>query len=239
MQNRYIGDIGDYVKFSLLRALSPGRRLGVAWWLYEDEDHNKNGRHTSYLEDPRKWRHFDPPLYDGLKTIVDSGVRDVKLFEKTDLLPGAKFHHTLVPTMGTPAERKARRASWYQELKTAFDGSDLVFLDPDNGLETQGFSLGTKAAAKSVSIAELVGLKQSGRTLVVYHHHTRRKGGHLQEILHWTKRLAENFESVDAVRSKPYSPRVFFILNATTEIQNRAKQLVQTWGDRLSWHSLT
>ena len=31
MQNRYTGDIGDYVKLSILRALSPGYRLGVAW----------------------------------------------------------------------------------------------------------------------------------------------------------------------------------------------------------------
>ena len=30
MQNPYTGDIGDYVKYGLLRALAEGRRLGVA-----------------------------------------------------------------------------------------------------------------------------------------------------------------------------------------------------------------
>jgi hypothetical protein len=34
MQNRYVGDIGDYLKLGILRALSRGHRLGVAWWLY-------------------------------------------------------------------------------------------------------------------------------------------------------------------------------------------------------------
>lgn len=43
MQNRYVGDIGDYVKLAILRALLPGRRLGVAWWLYPDERHNRDG----------------------------------------------------------------------------------------------------------------------------------------------------------------------------------------------------
>ena len=33
MQNRYVGDIGDYVKYGLLRALADGRQLGVAWYL--------------------------------------------------------------------------------------------------------------------------------------------------------------------------------------------------------------
>lgn len=33
MQNRYTGDIGDYVKYALLRALIKGHRLDVAWYL--------------------------------------------------------------------------------------------------------------------------------------------------------------------------------------------------------------
>jgi hypothetical protein len=40
MQNRYVEDIGDYVKLAILRALSSRpsvRRLGVAWWLFPDE----------------------------------------------------------------------------------------------------------------------------------------------------------------------------------------------------------
>ncbi len=238
MQNRYIGDIGDYVKFAILRALSPGRRLGVAWWLYEDEDHNKNGRHISYLDAPEKWRSLDPALYDGLKRIVDSGVRDVRLFERANLLPGAKYHNVLIPTLGPPAERKTQRASWYEQLKVEFAELDLIFLDPDNGLETEGFNAGAKIAGKSISIAELVGLARAGRTLIVYHHQTRRRGGHFEEIRHWRSKLTENFQSVDAIRSKSYSPRVFFILNATTEMHENAKRLVHIWGDRLSWHSL-
>jgi hypothetical protein len=49
MQNKYVGDIGDYVKLAILRALSPGYQLGVAWWLVPDEEHKKDGRHVDYL----------------------------------------------------------------------------------------------------------------------------------------------------------------------------------------------
>jgi len=237
MQNRYVGDIGDYVKFAMLRALSPGSRLGVAWWLCEDEAHNQDGRHISYLASPEKWRHLDPELFDGLKKIVDREIRDVKLIEDANFLPGAKFHGDQVPALGTPAERRKRRPKWYEALKASLAEQDLVFLDPDNGLEPAGFSAGTKIACKSVSIQELVGLDKAGRTLIVYHHHTRRKGGHLEEIRYWTAKLAEKFQSVDAIRSKPYSPRVFFILNATPEIRERAIKLTSKWADLLSWHS--
>ena len=37
MQNRYVGDIGDFGKYGLLRALYHGRQLGVAWYLCPDD----------------------------------------------------------------------------------------------------------------------------------------------------------------------------------------------------------
>lgn len=31
MQNRYVGDLGDFGKFGVLRSLGCGLRLGVVW----------------------------------------------------------------------------------------------------------------------------------------------------------------------------------------------------------------
>ena len=240
MQNRYVGDIGDYVKFALLRCLMPDYKLGVAWWLYEDEHHNKNGRHVEYQSHPAKWRHYDPDLYDGLRKIIDSGIRDVRQIEQSGLLPNAVFHNTLVPVSGTPAERRSARAKWYEQAKIALADSDLIFIDPDNGLETAGFSAGAKVAGKSVSIAELLGLSKPGQTLIVYHHQTRRRGGHLEELSHWSTRLrGAGFQSVDAIRSGSYSPRAFFLLNAPPDLRHRAVRLVHRWNRHLTWHPAT
>jgi len=49
MQNLYTGDIGDYAKYSLLRALGRSCRLGVAWYLFPDENNKKDGRFCSSL----------------------------------------------------------------------------------------------------------------------------------------------------------------------------------------------
>ena len=77
MQNRYVGDIGDYLKLGILRALSPGYRLGIAWWLYPDESHNRDGRHIGYLEQPERWRHYDPELFDALSHVVAHATRGI------------------------------------------------------------------------------------------------------------------------------------------------------------------
>src|SRR5215469_10292462 len=97
MQNRYVGDIGDYLKLGILRALLPGFRLGVAWWLYPDESHNGDGRHIDYLNRHTQWRHFDPELFDALGRIVSSGQRNIRALESANVLPSASFASESIP----------------------------------------------------------------------------------------------------------------------------------------------
>jgi hypothetical protein len=70
MQDRYAGDVGDFVKLGLLRRLSVGRKLGVAWYRFPDEDHNKDGRHVSYLDRPDQYAPLDPDLFNHLKSLA-------------------------------------------------------------------------------------------------------------------------------------------------------------------------
>ncbi|MBR3160975.1 MAG: hypothetical protein IKF14_17965 [Atopobiaceae bacterium] len=62
MLNRYTGDIGDYSKLGLLRALrSAGFLIGLNWYLTPDETHNSDGRHVGYLGQD-EYRACDPGL---------------------------------------------------------------------------------------------------------------------------------------------------------------------------------
>jgi hypothetical protein len=97
MQNRYVGDIGDYMKLGILRALSPGYRLGVAWWLFPDEGHNQDGKRIHYLKQAEHWRQYDPELFDALDKIVSSGKRNVRALEGANILPNAIFANDVVP----------------------------------------------------------------------------------------------------------------------------------------------
>ena len=96
MQNRYTGDIGDYVKYGLLRALVEGRRLGVAWYLFPDKGNTGDGRHIEYLQSPDCWRSRDPDLFDTLKRIVEEIGRSVDAVEASGTLMGAKFSNEIL-----------------------------------------------------------------------------------------------------------------------------------------------
>lgn len=54
MQDRYTGDIGDFSKLGILRALEKaGMSVGLNWYLTPDENHNSDGRHVQYLNQDR------------------------------------------------------------------------------------------------------------------------------------------------------------------------------------------
>ena len=86
MQDRYAGDVGDFIKLGLLRALSPDRRLGVAWYRYPDESHNDDGRHTGYLARTQECASLDQELFAHLRDVV-LGERSIASLLPT--LPGA------------------------------------------------------------------------------------------------------------------------------------------------------
>ena len=63
MKAQYLGDVNDYFKFGLLRALTGGSDLvlTVAWMLTLD-DGGPDGRKLGYLNRPREWQALDEEL---------------------------------------------------------------------------------------------------------------------------------------------------------------------------------
>lgn len=169
MKNQYFGDINDYRKYGLLRLLQAGHdgRLLVAWMLTPD-DGGPDGGFRTYLREPQKWRHHDPELYDGLSELV--GTVDeprVGLLEESRLLPRARFHSSIVP------DGRRDRDAWSRALIDAAAGADLVFLDPDNGIEVPSKPIGRKDSSKYVSWKEIEGLAGTGSSLLIYQHFPR------------------------------------------------------------------
>ena len=236
MQNRYAADIGDFVKLSMLRYLAHGLKLGVLWWLYPDEDHNADGKHVAYLDRPQLWRAMDPALFDQLRLIVKNNDRNVAALQQANLLEGAIYHNVTIPTAGDTITRKVSRLEWFNQAACLVDNCDLIFLDPDNGLETKNYSTRSIRAGKSVALAELKALQRANRTIVVYHHHTRMAGGNMVELAHWGARLAELGFRADALRAAVGTARAFFLLDATPELQERAAHFARHWGDKVTWH---
>lgn len=206
MQNQYFGDVGDFTKYGLLRALQKTKkRLGVIWYLTPDGFGNPNdGRHVGYLEKEAEYRNLDSELFDVLRKAVRSGKRDVSEIERSGLLEPASFANEEVPS-------SAQRSDWFRRAAEKVSDSDLLFLDPDNGLEIG------RPGPKHVLWAELIELANADRprSLVVYQHRSRRRRGGQTFPEYYAsecaRRLPAGFESI-ALHCRRGASRLFLVL---------------------------
>src|SRR6185312_15778128 len=103
MQNRYAGDVGDFVKLGLLRHLAApvdedGAALlvGLNWYLAPDEDHNADGKHVTYLQQSNRYHASlaacDPRLMECLARVVETH-RSVDALNTSGALPAGSLAH--------------------------------------------------------------------------------------------------------------------------------------------------
>ncbi|WP_417320951.1 hypothetical protein [Emcibacter sp.] len=223
MQNRYFGDIGDYGKYSLLRNLcgvhqgTPDLSLGVVWYLFPDEGHNDDGKHISYLGKP-EFRSCDPDLYDALKHYLSYGIREVKKIHKSRLFPEDTIFYDKILTYEKLYARDRRtrlkhRDSWILKAVETIGNQDVIFLDPDNGLEVKSVPIHAPKAPKYVFWDELEKFHSLGKTLVVYHHLNRTLKSREQIAIKLEEFQNEIGERpVIPVLFKRGSHRVFFVI---------------------------
>lgn len=168
MKDQYVGDINDYVKYSVLRAIldASSASLLVCWMLTTDDD-RRDGLKTSYLSKPDDFRGVDQDLFDSLRAIVLRGRRSTRQIETIGVLPGAGFYAAHLEDSAEARER------FMLGLWRAAQGHDIVFFDPDNGLDVRSVPVGRTGSRRYVYCAELEPLRDSNAAAVIYQHFPR------------------------------------------------------------------
>ena len=194
MRNRFVADIGDFGKYGLLRALARGlagcadgkpsglgdgeqpQRLGAIWYWLPDTDAqviHPDGPHLCqqayyYICRPsaleQSLRLCDEDLFNSLRAIVIGRQRSVADAEQSGALP----EDTVVFRDEVPADYQDR-LNWLEDAIAATLDCDLVFLDPDNGLEPVD-NQGDQALPVHARHQDTVPFWDKGKSLVIYQH---------------------------------------------------------------------
>lgn len=232
MKNQYFGDVNDYRKYGLLRMLSGGGEIstGVGWML-TPSDGRADGAFVRYLEQPGRWRVFDRDLYDFLvRHVLERGERDVRLIERSELLPATLFHTSLL------ADAPTERRRYFREMLERFRGIDLIFFDPDNGFEVKSKPYGRKGSSKFLYWREVYDAYSAGHSLLVYQHFAREQ----RDV--FVKRIADKLQSLTnaAAIYSFHTPHVVFLLAARPEhdvtFQRQASKTAHAWTGQINVH---
>jgi hypothetical protein len=111
MQDRYAGDVGDFLKLGLLRHLAApledggaGLRIGLNWYLAPDEFHNADGKHIAYLKPSNRYHASlaacDQPLIECLARVVETK-RSVEALDASGALPPGSLAYSQRLCVGT------------------------------------------------------------------------------------------------------------------------------------------
>lgn len=171
MKNQYFGDINDYKKYGLLRILSGDGEIRTAiCWMLTETDTSTDGQFIDYFQKPVKWRSFDPLLFDKLKRCMETlGNRGVHWVETMNIITSAVFYRELI------TDNTLERQRYFQQFRSIAQGSDLVFFDPDNGLEVKSRPYGRKNSCKYLYWQELLSTFRNGHSILLYQHFRREK----------------------------------------------------------------
>jgi hypothetical protein len=219
MQDRYAGNIGDFGKLALLRCLTEGRRLAVCWYLCNGEgDDERSSRSFDYLKRPDEFRHLAPEIFDALNEVFApgrGGSRSVAALEASGLLPDAIFHRTEVP------RPLVLRRQWGDELVAAVSDADLVFLDPDNGIQ------GTRLSPKHVALSELAALRRPDRMIVF----AQRQSGRRSQVSVLARQLwSIGCQRIELVRFRLIASRFYVVTDHDQTRAERIGEFARKWG---------
>jgi hypothetical protein len=229
MKNQYFGEINDYLKYRLLRRLTGyGEVTTAVCWMLTPDDDRADGRFIEYLKRPERWQHYDPELFDVLRELVVArGARDVALAGEANLLPAARFY---AETLSDDAESRAR---YFEDLWRVARGCDLIFFDPDNGIEARSKPCGRKGSSKYLYWKELVSAYSEGYSVLVYQHSRREKRDDFIVRMAGEIRERTGVPRVYSFRT----PRVVFFLAPAVchvEVMGRNAFLVsESWGSQI------
>ena len=118
--------------------------------------------------------------------------------------------------------RAALRKSWTISLVDSVNKANLIFLDPDNGIQ------GRRLTPKHVALAEIAALRRQDRELVTI----QRQSGQKLEVRSNAERLKSiGCQSVEIVRFRLVSSQFYVIVDYDSALDARISSFARKWGD--------
>ena len=208
MKNQYAGDVGDYTKLGILRGLeNAGFSIGLNWYLTPDEpEHSKtftDGKHTNFLD--KTCDTPDKELYLALKPNEKSKKRSVARLERAKLFENTLFWNKMLEAQS--------RDKWHSEALKKLHKQDVIFLDPDNGLEVKSTKPYSKNGNKYTTYKEVADYYAKGSTVIIYNHRDRKPENEYLKRFYQFKNMEETKNAkMFYLRASRYSVRDYLFL---------------------------
>jgi len=192
--------------------------LGINWYL-TDNDNGKDGKYTDYF-DKSDYTSCDKELLRFLHNCIIDNRRSVDELKNYNVFKGTSMYDKVLRVddiealshLGREARLRERRDWFFNSLETLSD-CDLIFCDPDNGIESSKLTYTKAISVKYVYIDEIKQMVNRGKTVICYNHRDRNtKEDYIARFKEIHTQLGDDIK-LRILEFKKYSVRnyVFFI----------------------------
>ena len=246
MQDKYVADVGDFGKYGLLRTLAgvepedtPRYRLGIVWYFADDGDpHNTD---LAYLSKPDEFRHYDKELFRHLHHMNETQTRTVEEVKRKGLLGKRRFLGRKAIFFSEHVPDGQERDPWLSLALENTRKTDIVFLDPDNGLATPKMEAEDKRPTHAY-LDEVMPFVARRQTVVIYQSYRRGDGfSRKKEVRKWRDERLTELGLDERLRVVGTSNRAFVVLPATRHVEHidrRLERFVERWGKHFKHQAL-
>lgn len=228
MQDSYIGDIGDYGKYGLLREVcNTPISLSVNWYKVTPSKIGKqdDGKYINYLHSPSVYGEYDNSLFNSLyKIVITEQDRRIERIEQENLFSSIYYSEPLCSS----------RNLWHAQALHKTKGTDVVFLDPDNGLETSMMYKNNRSTEKHVKWEELRDYYNRGQSVIMYQHRPQmcKKEKCIENVMNFNNTyLCADY--VKLLEFPKFTNRFYFMFihkNHITTFDNICNAMTNKWG---------
>ena len=178
MKDKYFGDKHDFRKYVLLSFLQEctGYTIAINWMRtkFEANPDNADGNKRNY----KSWSNNNERIYKILQqSKVQNDSRSVEDFQALNILPdNTLLWSTYVPDRDNAASKnklKELRKKWYADFLSFSKKANMIFFDPDNGIEVKSAPKGTKESYKYLYCDEIKDVFLRGQDILIYQHKPR------------------------------------------------------------------
>ncbi len=223
MQDKYVGDIGDYGKYGLLKQIynqaNGNITLGINWYYVDINEGNEgDGKYVEYLN-KEEFRNLFPEIFEELKKIVKNKKRSIR-----EVMEISKNKGTILPKntvfYDEPVSdilsvfykyRKEKRKGWFEKSLEVLQKADIIFLDPDNGIQTEKLKETRKMSIKYALYDEINEYYKRGKSVIVYNHRDRKPLDDYKGRIEKLKEIILECE-IRVIKFKRYSVRHYVFL---------------------------
>lgn len=161
-------------------------------------------------------------------SLRNHGELHLSLIEESEILPNgtAFFSEPLPDLTGPPHKRLPERTAWFTRAQEAVRGCELVFLDPDNGLEVRSVGPSSRLSGKYATVAEIDSLLSAGAGIIFYQHCDRspwsiQRTRILNQIV---SGVSQQGVTIRSVRFGGFGSRAFFCVSTRWDITQKLNE---------------